>query len=57
MFRWPEGKEITSLDLLDTEQAKLLTKTPCYEYMTKFHSLPAFMASVQLNLFEKQTMM
>ena len=57
VFQWPEGKEVTSLDLLNTEHAKLLTKTPSYEYMTKFHSLPSFMASVQLTLFEKQTMM
>lgn len=56
VFQWPEGKAVTSLDLLNTEHAKLLTKTPSYEYMTKFHSLPAFMASVQLSLFENQTM-
>eukprot|EP00536_Pseudo-nitzschia_multiseries_P002308 jgi/Psemu1/251539/estExt_Genewise1Plus.C_300168 len=56
VFQWPEGKEVTSLDLLNTEYAKLLTKSPSYEYMTKFHSLPAFLASVQLTLFEKQTM-
>ena len=57
LFQWPEGKEVTSLDLLNTEYAKLLTKSPSYEYMTKFHSLPAFLASAQLGLFEKQTMM
>jgi hypothetical protein len=57
MFQWPEGKEVTSLDLLDTEHAKVLTKTPSYQYITKFHSLPAFLASVQLELFERQTMM
>ncbi len=57
VFQWPEGPEVTSLDLLNTEHAKLLSKTPSYEYMTKFHSLPAFLASVQLTLFEKQTMM
>jgi hypothetical protein len=56
MFHWPEGGEVSSLDLLDTELAKLLTTTPPYDYMTKFHSLPAFLASVQLSLFEKQTM-
>jgi len=56
LFQWPEGNEVTSLDLLNTEYAKLLTKSPSYEYMTKFHSLPAFLASAQLTLFEKQTM-
>jgi len=56
VFQWPEGKEVTSLDLLNTEYAKLLTKSPSYEYMTKFHSLPAFLASIQLTLFETQTM-
>lgn len=56
MFQCPEGNEVSSLDLLDTELAKLLTTTPSYDYMTKFHSLPAFLASVQLSLFEKQTM-
>ena len=56
LFQWPEGNEVTSLDLLNTEYAKLLTKSPCYEYMVKFHSLPAFLASTQLTLFERQTM-
>jgi len=56
LFQWPDGSEVTSLDLLNTEYAKLLTKSPSYEYMTKFHSLPAFLASAQLTLFEKQTM-
>jgi hypothetical protein len=44
-----------SLDILDTDLAKILATTPSYEYMSKFHSLPAFLASVQLSLFEKQT--
>ena len=57
LFQWPEGKEVTSLDLLSTEYGKLITKQPSYEYMTKFHSLPAFLASAQLALFETQTMM
>jgi len=56
VFQWPEGDHVTSLNILNTEHAKILTKTPSYEYMTKFHNLPAFMASVQLNLFENQTM-
>ena len=56
VFQWPKGRNhVQSLDLLDTEYAKQLTKTQSYEYMQKFHSLPAFMASVQLKLFENST--
>jgi len=60
MLKWP--KDIgdggpSSLDLLNTDLARQLTQTPSYQYMTKFNSLPAYMASVQLHLFEKQTMM
>jgi hypothetical protein len=57
MFQWPPGKNVGSLDLLGTELAKSLTTTPSYEYISRFHSLPTFLASVQLSLFEKQTMM
>lgn len=57
MFKWPEGKDVHSLDMMATEHAKLLTTTPSYEYVSRFHSIPAFLASVQLSLFEKQTMM
>lgn len=57
MFQWPEGDNVTSLDLLNTEQAKILTRTPAYQYVEKFGSLPAFLASTQLTLFESQTMM
>jgi len=56
MLKWPKGEEVTSLDLLNTDFAKALTTTPSYQYMTKFHSLPGFLASVQLSLFEKQTL-
>jgi mitotic spindle assembly checkpoint protein MAD1 len=55
MFVWPASKDVRSLDLADTELARLLAKTDSYHYMTKFNSLPAFMASVQLSLFEKST--
>ena len=60
VFSWPKvrkGEEhtVTMLDLLDTPQAQLLAHDPSFDYMTKFKSLPAFMASVQLGLFEKQT--
>jgi DNA repair exonuclease SbcCD ATPase subunit len=58
MFKWPkQTTEVTSLDILSTPFAKELTSTPSYEYMTKFHNLPAFLSSVQLSLFEKQTIM
>lgn len=57
IFQWPEGTDVTSLDLLDTQHAKELTSGPSGQYLIKLHSLPAFMASVQLSLFEKQTMM
>jgi hypothetical protein len=57
MFKWPEGDDVSCLDLLSTDMAKILATTPSYEYMTKFHSLPAFLAGVQLSLFEKQTVM
>lgn len=58
IFAWPnvkKGEAVTSLDLLDTPQAQLLAQDQSFEYMTKFKSLPAFLASVQLGLFEKQT--
>ena len=63
MLKWPKSSSSTrdssvkSLDLLSTEFAKHLSTTESYEYMTKFSSLPAFLASVQLRLFETQTMM
>ena len=46
---------MTSLDLTDTDLAKALSTTDSYQYMTKFNSVPGFLASVQLSLFEKQT--
>ena len=60
MLRYPVevDEEIKSLDILSTDFAKELFNMPhCHAYMTKFHSLPAFLASVQLALFEKQTVM
>lgn len=56
MFQWPAVTPVEGLDLLDTELAKLLMTTPSYEYVTRFGSMPAFLASTQLSLFEKQTM-
>lgn len=56
MLQWPQTEgPVASLDILDTEFAKILAKTPSYAYMTTTHSLPAFLASVQLSLFDKQT--
>ena len=57
MFKWPEGDDVAGLDLLNTELAKVLMTTPSHEYISRFHSMPAFLSSVQLSLFEKQTMM
>jgi len=60
MLKWPklrEGEAVTSLDLLGTEWAKILSQSPSMDYIIKFHSLPAFLASVQLAEFEKQTML
>lgn len=60
---WPhklsDGKhqEVTSLDLLDSELAQELSMTEAFGYMTKFKSIPAFMGSLTLTLFEKQTFM
>lgn len=57
LLKWPKGEEASSLDILNTDLAKVLSQTPSYDYMQKFQSLPAFLASVQLSLFEKQTLM
>jgi hypothetical protein len=57
LFQWPTVTPVESLDLLDTDLAKSLMITPSYEYVKRFGSLPAFLASTQLSLFEKQTMM
>ena len=56
MLKWPKSEPVSSLDLLGTDFAKALSNTPSYDYMVKFHSLPAFLASVQLSLFERQTL-
>ncbi|KAL3804680.1 hypothetical protein HJC23_008495 [Cyclotella cryptica] len=58
MFQWQrkKGDEGNDLDLLSTDLAQLLMNGPSAIYMTKFNSVPAFMASVTLALFEKQTM-
>ena len=58
-FIWPEleeGKSPISLDMLNTKLGQELSKEPCFKYIERYESLPAFMASVCLSLFEKQTM-
>lgn len=58
-FIWPEleeGKSPISLDMLNTKMGEALSREPCFKYIEKYESLPAFMASVCLSLFEKQTM-
>mmetsp|Transcript_30176 Transcript_30176/g.61421 ORF Transcript_30176/g.61421 Transcript_30176/m.61421 type:complete len:719 (+) Transcript_30176:1-2157(+) len=62
MFQWPKNKgkdqleaASASLDLMTTNMARALMSGPSAIYMTKFDSVPAFMASVTMSLFEKQT--
>jgi len=58
MFKWPKikgGALPSSLDVMETELAQTLAKEKSFAFITKFNSLPAFMASVCLALFEKQT--
>ena len=60
LLQWPANQDSLSkksLDILQTDFAKHLSTTSCYDYIAKLHSLPAFLASVQLMLFEKQTIM
>ena len=58
-FIWPEleeGKSPVSLDMLNTKMGEVLSKDPSFKYVEEYGSLPAFMASVCLSLFETQTM-
>ena len=63
LLQWPTNEMSStscnnkSLDILQTDFAKYLSTTNCYDYIAKLHSIPAFLASVQLMLFEKQTIM
>ena len=55
---WPDVKRtktITMLDLLSTEFAKTLAKTEEFEYVTRFNSIPGFLASLTVKLFDDQT--
>lgn len=55
-FYWPKGmKDPRSLDLGATDFAKVLSTTHSYQYLKKYDSCPAFVASIQLSLFEKCT--
>ena len=59
MFIWPKVEEGVSpkcLDLVNTEMAQVLSEEDSFQYMKKFNSTPAFMASVTLSLFERQTL-
>ena len=56
MFQWNRKNEENDLDLMSTDLAQLVMNGPSAIYMTKFCSVPAFMASVTLQMFEKQTM-
>lgn len=55
MFQWNRKNAENDLDLMSTDLAQLVMNGPSAVYMTKFSSVPAFMASVTLSLFEKQT--
>jgi len=60
LFIWPEkykkGTSVTSLDLLSSDYAEEACKTDSFMYMTNFKSIPSFLASLTLKLFEIQTM-
>jgi len=63
MFMWPVsetgGKGRASapatLDLLATDLAESLSKTDTFQYLSKYSSIPAFMAALTLKLFENTT--
>lgn len=56
IFNWPKGvKQPKSLELRGTDFARVLSTTDSYQYLTKYDSMPGFMASTQLGLLEKCT--
>jgi Mitotic checkpoint protein len=56
VFNWPKGvKQPKSLDLRANDFARVLSTTDSYQYLTKYDSMPGFMASTQLSLLEKCT--
>ena len=56
VFNWPKGvKQPKSLELRGTDFAQLLITSDSYEYLTKYDSMPGFMAGTQLALLEKCT--
>jgi hypothetical protein len=42
---------VKSIVLLNTALAQVLSTTPAYQYMTNYHSIPAFLTNVQLKTF------
>lgn len=63
MFIWPQKLSsekqdaVTSLDLVDSPLAQTLSSSVSFSYLTKYKSIPAFMGSLTLALFEAQTFM
>lgn len=56
VFNWPKGvKQPKSLELRANDFARILSTTDSYQYLTKYDSMPGFMASTQLSLLEKCT--
>jgi hypothetical protein len=56
VFNWPKGvKQPKSLELRANDFARILSATDSYQYLTKYDSMPGFMASTQLGLLEKCT--
>jgi myosin heavy subunit len=56
IFNWPKNvKQPKSLDLRANDFARVLSTTDAYQYLTKYDSMPGFMASTQLTLLEKCT--
>ena len=55
---WPDVKRtktITMLDLLSTDFAQTVTKSEEFAYVTRFNSIPGFLASLTVKLFDEQT--
>ncbi|EED96370.1 hypothetical protein THAPSDRAFT_260890 [Thalassiosira pseudonana CCMP1335] len=59
MFRWPRKTvgPTAPLDMMNSEMAQLLMQGQSEVYISKCNSIPAFMAAVTLDLFDKQTVL
>lgn len=56
VFNWPKGvKQPKNLDLRGTDFAKSLSTTDAYQYLSRYDSMPGFMAATQLSLLDKCT--